>query len=349
MFSVGKYVYILIFIALIGVFGFFLFGKKEDRQEIMTVQETVEQGGKQGSESEALSLEENFHPDTIPAMMRKKFEGSGLKMEKILDENNFYTRHYITYQSEGFLISGIMNVPKGEGSFPVLILNHGYIDPAVYRNGQGLKREQDFLAKEGYVVIHSDYRNHAESDFDPENEVRPRSGYVEDIMNLLSAVQKSEYGFLDKKNIGMLGHSMGGGITINVMTIAPENVKAYVLMAPINSNYKENFERWVAPEWPELAGQVFEKYGNFEQNPEFWKGVSAVNYLDNIKAPVMLHQGTDDPDVPVEWSRELVEGLKNAGKEATYFEYPDEGHLFLSTFDTMIKRSADFFDEKLKN
>jgi dipeptidyl aminopeptidase/acylaminoacyl peptidase len=348
MFFVVKYIYFLLLVALIVVFGVFLFSKKEeDLQEIMTVQETVDQKGEQ--ESESPLLEESFHPDTIPAMMEKDFQGDDLKVVKVLDENDAYTRNYITYTSEGFLISGIMNVPKGEGTFPVLILNHGYIDPAVYRNGQGLKREQDFLAKVGYVVIHSDYRNHAESDFDSENEVRPRSGYVEDIMNLLSAVQKSEYGFLDKKNVGMLGHSMGGGITINVMTIAPENVKAYVLMAPINSNYKENFERWVAPEWPDLANQVFEKYGNFEQNPEFWKGVSAVNYLDNVKAPVMLHQGTDDPDVPVGGSRELAEALKKAAKETIYFEYPDEGHLFLNTFDAMITRSVDFFDEKLKN
>jgi hypothetical protein len=28
-----------------------------------------------------------------------------------------------------------------------VILNHGYIDPAIYTNGRGLKREQDYLAR----------------------------------------------------------------------------------------------------------------------------------------------------------------------------------------------------------
>jgi hypothetical protein len=33
-----------------------------------------------------------------------------------------------------------MNIPKWEGDFPLLILNHGYLDTRVYTNGRGLKR-----------------------------------------------------------------------------------------------------------------------------------------------------------------------------------------------------------------
>jgi dipeptidyl aminopeptidase/acylaminoacyl peptidase len=97
-----------------------------------------------------------------------------------------------------------------------------------------------------------------------------------------------------------------------------------------------------------LAQQVFDKYGTFEQSPEFWKGVSAINYLWNIKSPVMLHQGDEDQDVPVQWSRDLNTALEGNGAHITYYEYPREGHLFLNNFQTMIKRSADFFDENLK-
>lgn len=288
------------------------------------------------------------HPDSIPAMAEKEFRGDDLKLGKVLAENEFYTRYYITYTSEGLSISGIMNIPKSDEPFPIIITNHGYIDPVVYKNGQGLKREQDYLASKGYVVIHSDYRNHAESDFDPGNEVRPRSGYVEDIMNLLSAVQKSDYEFLDKDNIGMLGHSMGGGVTINVMTIAPKEVKAYVLLAPINADYKKNFDRWVVKEWPDVAREVFDTYGSFEENPEFWKSVSAINYLSNVNAPVQLHQGTADKDVPVQWSRDLAKALEKENKDIAYYEYPAIGHLFLNNFQTVMNHTIELFDEKLK-
>ncbi len=288
------------------------------------------------------------HPDSIPAMMEKEFVGNDLKLGEVIFDNEAYTRRHITYTSEGLSISGVMNIPKGKRAFPIVIVNHGYIDPKIYTNGQGLKREQDYLAREGYVVIHSDYRNHADSDFDPDNEIRPRSGYVEDIMNLLNAVQKADYEFLDKDNIGMLGHSMGGGVTINVMTIAPKEVKVYILLAPINSDYEKNFDRWVVEEWPDLAQEIFDTYGSFEENPEFWKSVSAINYLENVSAPVQLHQGVADKDVPVQWSRDLAKALEKENKNVTYYEYPAIGHLFLNNFQTVMSHATKLLNEKLK-
>lgn len=40
-----------------------------------------------------------------------------------------------------------MNIPKGDGSYPLVILNHGHIDTDIYTLGRGLKREQDYLAR----------------------------------------------------------------------------------------------------------------------------------------------------------------------------------------------------------
>ncbi len=40
-------------------------------------------------------------------------------------------------------------MPLGKGPFPALVLAHGYIDPDIYVNGQGLMREQDYLARAG--------------------------------------------------------------------------------------------------------------------------------------------------------------------------------------------------------
>lgn len=288
------------------------------------------------------------HKDTLPSLAEKEFDGSDLQLEKKLEENESYTRYQISYKSEGFKISGIMNIPRGAGPFPILVLNHGYIDPKVYRIGQGLKREQDFFAKNGYIVFHSDYRNHAQSDFDPNNEIRPRSGYVEDILNGISALKKSDISVLDKENIGMLGHSMGGGITLNIMVTKPEIAKAFVLLAPINSDYKVNFDKWVATEWPETAEEFYEVYGTYEENPEFWKEISAKTYFSRITSPVMLHQGTSDGEVPVEWSRELRDLLEKEGKDITYYEYPGEPHIFGAAQPLVMNRTLEFFDKVLK-
>jgi hypothetical protein len=51
----------------------------------------------------------------------------------------------ITYRGDGLKISGVMNLPDGNGPFPVLVLNHGYIDPDPYFSGQGMPREPDHL------------------------------------------------------------------------------------------------------------------------------------------------------------------------------------------------------------
>lgn len=333
---------IIIFLSVFFIAIIFLFWENIPKTENLPTTDT------QAPEVENIVTKSTFHPDSIDEMSKKEYLGSDLKLERVLSKNEFYTRYHITYKSEGLKISGIMNIPAGKGPFPVLILNHGYIDPEVYTNGQGLKREQDFFARNGYVVLHSDYRNHAQSDFDPNNDMRPRSGYVEDILNAVSAIKNSDLTYFDKENIGMLGHSMGGGITINVMVTKPETAKAYVLLAPINSDYEKNFNRWVLDSWPEVAKQFYDQYGTPANNPDLWKSISAKYYLNKVSSPVLIHQGTLDEDVPVEWSRELNELLKKENKEVIYYEYPKEGHTFFDEQPLVMQRTLEFFNENLK-
>ena len=127
------------------------------------------------------------HPVSLPALMASDFDGGDLRLGPVLDRNSAYTRYAVTYASGELTISGIMNVPDGDGPFPVLVLAHGYIDPDVYTTGRGLAREQDYLARAGYIVLHTDYRNHAGSDVDPDNDLRLRLGYAEDVINAVLA------------------------------------------------------------------------------------------------------------------------------------------------------------------
>ncbi len=287
-------------------------------------------------------------PVSLPALAVKKFDGRDLTLGRVLAENSAYTRYYITYKSGNLKISGIMNVPKGTGPFPVLILNHGFIDPAVYTNGRGLKREQDYLASRGYVVIHPDYRNHADSDSDPDNEASFRLGYTEDVINAVYAARNSNLQFIDGERVGMLGHSMGGGVSINVMVTQKDLVDAFVLFAPVSANVKDNFDRWTKRR-PEVAQEIVKRHGNPDQNPTFWNNISASNFLSNIASPVMIHHGTSDVSVPIEWSNVLNDGLKAVGKDATYYVYPGEPHEFAAAWGTVMKRTVDFFDQHLKN
>lgn len=290
---------------------------------------------------------ESVHAVSLVALMQKKYDGRDLTVGRVLESNAMYTRYYITYKSGELTISGIMNVPTSEGPFPVLILNHGYIDPAIYTNGRGLRREQDYLARRGYVVIHPDYRNHADSSKDQEADVHFRLGYVEDVINAVVAVKNSELPYFNKEKIGMLGHSMGGGVTMNVLVVQPDLVKAAVLFAPVSSDNRDNFERWTKSR-PETAQKIIEQFGEPESNPEFWDGISSINYLDRITAPILLHHGTADESVPIAWSDRLNEAVNAAHKPINYHVYRGQPHEFTSAWSDVMQKTVDFFDVYLK-
>jgi fermentation-respiration switch protein FrsA (DUF1100 family) len=59
-----------------------------------------------------------------------------------------------------------------------------------------------------------------------------------------------------------------------------------------------------------------EQYGTPEQNPAFWKAVSANSYLSDLSGPIQLHHGTADGDVPVAFSETLYGQIRAAGQYA---------------------------------
>ena len=296
------------------------------------------------------SLAVTSEAPSLPSLMQKEFNGHDLRRVKILDKNVYYTRYMITYMSGDLKISGVMNVPTGKGPFPVVILNHGFINPKYYTLGRGLKREQDYLAHNGYIVIHPDYRNHAFSDKDEGDTAGFRLGYVEDAINCVEAVKQSHLKFFDKDKIGMLGHSMGGGVVLNVLVTRPDLIKAAVLFAPVSSDYKDNFTKWL---WrrkhsPEVAEKIIARYGSPEANPEFWNNLSAVNFFGRVKAPVQIHHGTGDESVPLAWSERTAAALKAKNKEVELYKYQNGKHEFVAYWPLVMSRTKKFFDRYLK-
>ena len=330
-------------ILLIGLAVFY--SRKETRTEQITQTNSTEENSSDNFVEEG---GETFHPVSIPAYMAKNYDGRDFTVGQVQSSNESYTRYFITYMSGKLKISGIMNVPKGAGPFPVLFLNHGHIDTAVYTNGRGLKREQDYLAKRGYIVIHSDYRNHAQSDKDPDADLNFRLGYAEDVINAVYAMRNSDLPYFDKEKIGMLGHSMGGGVTQNILVIQPDLMDAAVLFAPVSGDNKDNFQRWTKRR-AELAQKVRDTYGMPETNSDFWHDISMVNFLDRIKIPILLHHGTADESVPLDWSNRMDALLKEKGKEITYYKYEGQPHEFTSSWGQVMQRTVDFFDKYLKS
>ena len=286
------------------------------------------------------------HPVSLPAMMAKTYNGHGLRSRGVLARTDAYTRYAVTYRSGRHRISGVLNVPRGRGPFPALVLNHGYIDPAVYANGQGLSREQDYLARRGYIVLHTDYRGHAFSDPAPLAERRLRLGYAEDVINAVLALRRSTLP-VDDDRIGLLGRSMGGGVTYNVLVIWPGLVDAAVVFAPVSSDTVDNFNRWIRGERPDLAGQIIADYGSPERRPEVWRTVSPYTYFARVTEPLLIHHGTADVTCPPRWTRETVRRLRQLGKDVRLHWYEGENHTFIEGWPLAMRRTVAFFDREL--
>lgn len=278
--------------------------------------------------------------------MRKDLRSGRIERARRLGEDVGYTKHEVTYRSGGLRISGILLVPRGPGPFPAVVLAHGYIDPEVYRPGQGLVREQVALANAGYVVLHTDYRGHASSDppegpFDRET----RLGYTEDVITAVMSLKREAY--VDPDRVALLGRSMGGGIVYNVLVSRPGLVRAAVVYAAVSSRFTENLDRFTLRNRPEAAEELFAELGTPQESPEIYQGLSARTYFDRITEPVLLHHGTSDGTCPIRWSQASQRLLREAGVDSRLAVYPGERHTFIRQWDESMERTLDFLRERV--
>ena len=283
---------------------------------------------------------------TIPAAMTQTYDGRDLQIRKDLGTYSTYTRHAITYKSGDLTISGIMNKPRGKGPFPVVVLAHGYIDPKVYVTGQGFRREQDWLARNGYVALHIDYRNHATSDKDPQADLSMRLGYAEDVLNAGLAVRESKLPFIDTNRLALLGRSMGGGVAFQALVIKPGVYDAAITYAATSSDTVDNFNKWQRYD-SALGKRIIAQYGSPEKEPEFWRTMSARNYFSRVTEPILMFHGTNDESCAISWARATDAALTRAGKDATLVEYKGAGHYFYGPWTDSIRRVDRFLAKHL--
>jgi dipeptidyl aminopeptidase/acylaminoacyl peptidase len=312
------------------------------------------------------TIEELVFPFTIDGLRQHDFKSGAVHIRSTLDENDNFTTYLIDYPSDGLKITGVMQVPEGEGPFPVILMNHGFFSRSVYNSGDGTDRASAFLAEHGYITLASDYRSWGDSDVGSSFFY---SGLVIDVINLLNAIPSIEQA--DAERIGMWGHSMGGGVTMKALTI-DTRIKAAVLYSPVSADFADIIARWgpgcfgdaaqgeliagcnssdVIPE--NLPHNVQDAYRFVASDEEALKQVSPFYHLDDVNVPIQIHYGTEDgkylSGTPPQWSVKLTQGLRDAGKHAELYQYEGEGHSFIGQpwFDFM-GRTLRFFDKFVK-
>lgn len=288
------------------------------------------------------------HPVSLPALARKTFDGRGLRLGDEVAHTARHRQYAVSWRSGDLTVTGRLAVPEGPGPFPTVVLAHGYIDPAVYVNGQGMTRERAWFGERGYVALHVDYRGHAGSDPDPSGGLDMRLGYTEDVINAVLALRAWD-GPVDDERIALVGRSMGGGVVYNALVAQPGLVDAAVVFAPVSSDAVDNFERWIRPDPGRggVARRILSRYGEPSAQPAFWQGISARTYFADITEPVLIHHGTSDDSCPIGWSRATARLMEQAGVDVTLRTYPGEEHAFGPRFELSMRRTERFLRRHL--
>ncbi|KAA1425769.1 prolyl oligopeptidase family serine peptidase [Nocardioides antri] len=281
--------------------------------------------------------------------MHKEYDGGRLRLGTEVYTTATQRQYEVTYQGGGLTISGRLAVPEGAGPFPAIVLAHGYIDPAVYVNGQGMTREREWFADHGYVALHVDYRNHAGSDDTAIGEADLRMGYAEDVINAVLAL-RAWAGPVDDERIALGGRSMGGGVVYNALVAQPGLVDAGVVWAPVSSDAVDSYNRWIAndPGRQDIVRAIDRLHGLPKDNPEFWDGISARTYFDQVTEPVMIHHGTSDDTCPIRWSRETARLMRAAGVDVDLEVYEGEEHAFGPQFFASMERALRFLRQHVR-
>jgi dipeptidyl aminopeptidase/acylaminoacyl peptidase len=273
----------------------------------------------------------------------RQYNGRGLRIGAVREQAPGFTSYDVTYRSGRFTISGVLNVPTGRGPFPAVVLAHGWIDRNVYLRGQGMTRERGFLADNGFVAFHVDYRNHAESDNDPQLERSLYLGYAVDVINAVQALRASTEVPVDDDRVGVMGRSMGGVAVYQVLEMVPDLVDAGIAFAPQSSREAENYHHWT----PSVYNAVSAARGSPEQDPQFWQAASTRTYFDRIEVPVLIHQGGMDEQCRPIWSRQTTRAMRRADVDVTLHWYADERHAFGAQFDLAMRRTVTFLNQHL--
>jgi dipeptidyl aminopeptidase/acylaminoacyl peptidase len=145
-------------------------------------------------------------------------------------------------------------------------------------------------------------------------------------------------GWSDPKRIAIFGGSYGGYAALAGAAFTPDVYRCAVdLVGP--SNLKTLIET-IPPYWAPMVAQFHRRVGDPAKDVEFLWSRSPLSRVDQIKIPMLIAQGANDPRVKQAESEQIVAAMRAAGVEHEYMLFPDEGHGFAKPENRMIFYAA---------
>jgi dipeptidyl aminopeptidase/acylaminoacyl peptidase len=200
------------------------------------------------------------------------------------------------------------------------------------------------MVNQGYMVIAPNYRGSTGygKEFQQANLFDMGGGDLQDVVAAADFIKQT--GYLDPKKMVLMGGSYGGYLTMMGVTKAPDVWAAAVPIVPFVNYFTE-----IENEDPVLREMDLATMGDLVKNKALYEDRSPIFFVDQIKAPLLLLAGGNDPRCPKEEAQQVIDAVKKRGGVAEYKVYENEGHGFarLENQIDAYQRVADFLKARV--
>ncbi|HUC57385.1 MAG TPA: S9 family peptidase [Streptosporangiaceae bacterium] len=238
---------------------------------------------------------------------------------------------------DGLTIHGYATFPPGgpRTGLPAVLDVHG--GPWV-RDVWGYNANAQWFANRGYLCLKVNYRGSTGygKDFVNAGDREWGAKMQDDLTDAVAyAIGK---GWADPARVAIFGGSYGGYAALAGATFTPDLYRCAVdIVGP--SNLKTLIET-IPPYWAPMVAQFHRRVGDPAKDAEFLWSRSPLSRADQIKIPMLIAQGANDPRVKQAESEQIVAAMKAAGIEHEYMLFPDEGHGFAKPENRMVFYAA---------
>jgi len=227
---------------------------------------------------------------------------------------------------DGLTLRGYLTRPPGaRARVPMVLLVHG--GPWT-RDYWGYNGTVQFLASRGWAVLQLNYR--ASTGYGRafvEAGVRQHAGAIH--ADLLDGVRWAvEQGIADPARVAIMGASYGGYATLVGLTFTPEVFACGVDLFGMSNLVTQLEGRPSYWTWSFFEPYYRKYYGDVSR-PEDRQRLEAQSPLfraADVRRPVLVIHGANDPNVKQRESNQMVAALRAAGKDVQYLVLADEGH-----------------------
>ena len=156
--------------------------------------------------------------------------------------------------------------------------------------------------------------------------------------------------YINEDQIGIIGGSYGGYMTMAAMTFEPDEFEVGVNIFGV-TNWLRTLKS-IPPYWESFRKALYDELGDPTTKDSIrLKKISPLFHAENIKNPIMVLQGANDPRVLQVESDEIVEAVKANDVPVEYMVFPDEGHGFIKKENEIkgYRQILAFLDKYLKD